>query len=114
MLISLQDTVIGIMALGAYAQKAYSSDMNIELVANQGEKSYNMKITPGNSIVLQKQKVGGLDQPISIEAKGNGIGFAQVSWHYNVPKLQDQEPFDCQEDVMDAGGNEMTLHLCCK
>ena len=102
------------MSFGSYAQKAFSNDMNLNVTVSQGEKSYNIKVSPENSIVLQKQKMGFLDQPITIEANGKGIGFAQVSWHYNVPKLQDQVPFDCQEEVMDHGGNEMMVHLCCK
>jgi hypothetical protein len=100
--------------LSAYAQKTFSNDMNIDLTVSQGEKNYTMKVTADNSIVLQRQKMGGLDEPITVEASGKGIAVAQVSWHYNVPQLREQEPFVCQEDVMDQGGNELVVHLCCK
>lgn len=49
--------MIGIQALGAYAEKAFSASSRIEMKIKQGDLSYTASINPQNAITLQSFKV---------------------------------------------------------
>lgn len=51
---------------------------------------------------------------VEVSATGSGIAFAQISWHYNVDKLNETKPFDCTRTVSQPSASVMNVELCCK
>lgn len=111
---STQDTVVGLQALGAYAEAAYSSNIDMSFTVKNGEMKRSFTVKPDNSVVLQQFKMDNLEQPVEIEATGKGVAFAQISWRYNLATLKDAEPFACDQSVNQASDTDVLLALCCQ
>uniref|UniRef100_A0A914DPR9 Uncharacterized protein n=1 Tax=Acrobeloides nanus TaxID=290746 RepID=A0A914DPR9_9BILA len=111
---STQDTVVALQALGAYAERAYSPTFNVSIKARNGADNQAFSVNPENAIVLQSYELSNLDDPIELEANGNGVVFAQVQYAYNRQVHRDDVPFFCTKEVREArGGNRLQLDLCC-
>ncbi|VDK50291.1 unnamed protein product [Anisakis simplex] len=111
---STQDTVMALQALGAYAEKAYSPTFNVSIIVKSGADNEQFEVTPENAIVLQSYEISSLDEPLQIEAKGNGVIFAQAQYSYYRVATKDDMPFYCTKDVREVhGGNRLQLDLCC-
>lgn len=54
---STQDTVIGLQALGAYAERIYDANFDVQLSVQNGEDVHNFTVSSDNSIVLQSYEV---------------------------------------------------------
>lgn len=54
---STQDTVIGLQALGEYAEKTYDSKFDVQVNIRSGEDQHNFSVNAENSIVLQSYEV---------------------------------------------------------
>ncbi|KAI6203725.1 hypothetical protein M3Y94_00589600 [Aphelenchoides besseyi] len=111
---STQDTVIGLTALGSYAEKTYGSDFNLQLNVQNGEDEHNFTINSDNSIVLQSYELSNLNSPVQIVANGSGVAFVQVQYSYHRQALRDDVPFYCSKDLREVrSGNRLQLELCC-
>jgi len=111
---STQDTVIGLQALGIYAEKTYDSTFNVQLSLTNGEDQHNFTVSADNSIVLQSYELNNLTAPVKIDANGSGVAFVQVQYSYHRQALRDDVPFLCTKDVREIrGGNRLQLELCC-
>jgi CD109 antigen len=111
---STQDTVMALQALGAYAEKAYSPNLSMELAIESGEEKHNFSITNQNAIVLQSYEITSLDSSIKLKASGHGVAFAQVQYTYYRQSMRDDTPFFCTKELKEQkSGNRMELNLCC-
>ncbi|KAI6223646.1 hypothetical protein M3Y99_01446300 [Aphelenchoides fujianensis] len=111
---STQDTVIGLTALGAYAEKTYGSNFDLQLNVQNGEDEHNFTINADNSIVLQSYELSNFDSPVQLVANGTGVAFVQVQYTYHRQALRDDVPFFCSKDLREVrGGNRLQLELCC-
>ncbi|VDN08427.1 unnamed protein product [Thelazia callipaeda] len=111
---STQDTVMALQALAAYAGKAYSPSLNISLTMKSGADEQNFEITHENSIVLQGYQLKNFDDKLELQAKGNGIAFAQLQYSYHRVSTKDNLPFYCTKEVREhRNGNRLQLDLCC-
>jgi hypothetical protein len=54
---STQDTIIGLQALGGYAERTYDSNFDVLVSMQNGEDQHNFTVTAENSIVLQSYEV---------------------------------------------------------
>ena len=57
---STQDTVMALQGLGAYASKAYSPDLNLQVFIESGDDRQNFTVNSQNAIVLQSYEVSHL------------------------------------------------------
>uniref|UniRef100_A0A7E4ZZW4 TEP1-F n=1 Tax=Panagrellus redivivus TaxID=6233 RepID=A0A7E4ZZW4_PANRE len=112
---STQDTVMALQALGAYAEQAYSDDLDLVVSVDAGESGqHNFSVTPANSIVLQSFEIPDVNAPIKVTATGKGIAFVQVQYAYYRQSMRDDAPFFCTKDLKEQkSGNRMELNLCC-
>uniref|UniRef100_A0A1I8AIS1 NTR domain-containing protein n=1 Tax=Steinernema glaseri TaxID=37863 RepID=A0A1I8AIS1_9BILA len=111
---STQDTVMALTALGAYAEKTYSPQFNVQVKATNGADNQDFAVTSENAIVLQSYELSNLDDPVVLSASGSGVIFAQVQYSYHRVAHRDDQPFFCTKDVREVrGGNRMQLDLCC-
>ena len=55
----LQDTVMAIQAIGAYAEKTYSDKVDVEMDVETDSKKHTFKVNKGNSIIQQTYEVIG-------------------------------------------------------
>ncbi|TKR94808.1 hypothetical protein L596_009045 [Steinernema carpocapsae] len=111
---STQDTVMALTALGAYAEKTYSPQFNVQVKAANGADNQDFVVTSENAIVLQSYELSNLDDPVVIQATGSGVIFAQVQYSYHRVAHRDDTPFYCTKDIREVrGGNRMQLDLCC-
>jgi CD109 antigen len=112
---STQDTVIGITALGAYAEKTFVEDINLKVDVEQAGQTTSLTVNRQSAAVLQKSQLSSLKSPVTIRATGKGMAFAQVSWHYNVPKMAEEQAFQCTQDLDETeSGTELNMQLCCR
>ncbi|KAK0422308.1 hypothetical protein QR680_007497 [Steinernema hermaphroditum] len=111
---STQDTVMALTALGAYAEKTYSPQFNVQVKAVNGADNQDFAVTSENAIVLQSYELSNLDDPVVLQATGSGVIFAQVQYSYHRVARRDDQPFFCTKDLREVrGGNRMQLDLCC-
>ncbi|CAB3408447.1 unnamed protein product [Caenorhabditis bovis] len=111
---STQDTVMALQALSGYAAKTYSANQNLQFSVINGKHNHTFNITSRNAIVLQSYQISNLNDPISVNASGNGIVFAQLSYSYYRDSLNDDAPFFCSKEIKEMrGGNRLQLDLCC-
>jgi CD109 antigen len=104
---STQDTVMALQALGAYAERVFSPSFNVSVNMENGADKHTFAVTPENAIVLQSFEISNYDEPITIEASGNGVAFAQVQYSYHRQTLRDDVPFYCSKEIR----NRMQLDL---
>uniref|UniRef100_A0A1I7RL95 A2M_recep domain-containing protein n=1 Tax=Bursaphelenchus xylophilus TaxID=6326 RepID=A0A1I7RL95_BURXY len=111
---STQDTVMALQAMGSYAEKAYTNDFSLQLSLANGPDLQNFTISSDNSMVLQSYELINFDEPIELEANGNGMAFIQVQFSYHRQVFKEDVPFYCSKDLREVrGGNRMQLELCC-
>jgi CD109 antigen len=111
---STQDTVMALQALGAYAEAAYSPEFDVAIRVKNGNAKHSLSVKPENAILFQKVKLGSFHVPVEVSASGQGAVFAQVSWSYNVAKLPDNSPFQCDNSVSQKNADNMLVSMCCK
>ncbi|KAE9548744.1 hypothetical protein FO519_008047, partial [Halicephalobus sp. NKZ332] len=111
---STQDTVMALQALGAYAAKAYSEDLNLQVSIEAGDDRQNFTVTSQNAIVLQSYELPNVDSPVKVTVTGKGVAFVQVQYVYYRQSLKDEVPFFCTKELVEQkSGNRMELNLCC-
>ncbi|CEF64943.1 CD109 antigen [Strongyloides ratti] len=112
---STQDTVIALQALGGYAERVYSSEINAEVkveLANNEEHTFT--INNDNSLVLQSYIINNLDGPITIKGSGDGVVFVQIQYSYHKTTTRDESVFNCSKDIKEVrSGNRIQMDLCC-
>jgi hypothetical protein len=114
---STQDTVIGIQALGALAQRISTTTVSLNVKfnykADDKELDKQMRIDSSNAIVLQRIEMPLSTKYIEIEATGFGAAIVQVSWQYNLAVSAEQPAFflNPQRDKISTE-NYLQLSVC--
>ncbi len=114
---STQDTVIGIQALGALAQRISTTTVSLNVKfnykADDKELNKQMRIDSSNAIVLQRIEMPLSTKYIEIEATGFGAAIVQVSWQYNLAVSAEQPAFflNPQKDKTSTE-NYLQLSVC--
>lgn len=111
---STQDTVIGIQALGALAQRISTTTVQLDVKFNykaEGlDRSKTMRIVPDNVMVLQRNEMPSDLKYIEVEASGFGAAILQVSWQYNLAVSAEQPAF-FMNPLLDKTSTENYLQL---
>jgi len=103
--ISTQDTVVGLTALGKFAEITKSNSTNLNIKATYGEKVINWEVNDGNSEVLHENELSGEILQTAVEATGEGTALVQLTWHFYVEG----------EDKLPAFSIDIKVkHLCIK
>lgn len=111
---SSKDTVMGIQALGAYAEATFTTDLDIEVSIEQMGRKHRVKVNRNNSIATQKLQLDDLFSPVVVEATGYGVAFVQLSGLYNVLHPKQLTPFLCEKSVYQPTAKDLILEICCK
>ncbi len=95
---STQDTIVSLNALTSFSARA-RSDVDMTVTLRSGGWQEEVRITPGNSDVLQIVQVP-LGDTLSISVEGKGDAVLQSVLRYNVPeaRTQVQDVFDITVD----------------
>jgi len=81
---STQDTVVGITALAEMGGRLGSGNVNAAITVHYNDKQANIKVEPGNALVLQSYLLPNTIKTVNITATGEGVSLAQLSYRYNV------------------------------
>ncbi|KHJ40775.1 a-macroglobulin complement component [Trichuris suis] len=111
---STQDTVVALQALAHYAERTYTPDTNLAVTIRNGDHKALFQVNSGNAIVLQTYQINQMHQKIDVSAEGKGVAFVQLNWRYNVKTLPNNQPFICEQKVVQRAPNELILSLCCR
>ena len=95
---STQDTIVSLNALTSLSASV-RSDVDMTITLRSGDWQEEVRITPGNSDVMQIVQVP-LGDALSVEAEGKGDAVLQSVLRYNVPeaRTQVQDVFDITVD----------------
>uniref|UniRef100_A0A0N4Z9Y7 A2M_recep domain-containing protein n=1 Tax=Parastrongyloides trichosuri TaxID=131310 RepID=A0A0N4Z9Y7_PARTI len=112
---STQDTVIALQALGEYAERVYSNDIDakikIELTNNE---EHTFEVNSENSLVLQSYIINNPEGSITIKGSGSGVIFIQIQYSYHKTSTRDDSAFNCSKDIKEVrSGNRIQMDLCC-
>lgn len=114
---STQDTVIGIQALGALAQRISTTTVSLNVKFNYNENdetsSKSMRIDSNNAMVLQRIEMPITTKWVQVEASGFGAAILQISWQYNLAVSAEQPAFflNPQKDKTSTD-NYLQLSVC--
>lgn len=121
---STQDTVIGLQALGAIAQRISTATvkMDVKVVSGKSGAESTTTTTPAsqslhfhtdNALVLQKIQLDNECEWVEIEASGFGTAIVQVSHQYNVAVSAEKPAFflNPQKDKTSTE-NYLQLSVC--
>ncbi|CAD6999787.1 unnamed protein product [Ceratitis capitata] len=82
--VSTQDTVVGIQALLAFAERFSSQANNVQISVQYGQGAETtLNVNGQNSLALQSYELPNTIKNFTISATGRGIAFAQLSYSYN-------------------------------
>jgi len=99
--ISTQDTVVGLTALGKFAQatKANDTDVNIAIIYGEG-KSMNWTLNDENLDVLNEKEIPEAPRDISVQASGEGSALLQLTWSFYVEDIDKAPAFSISVKVI--------------
>lgn len=117
---STQDTVIGLQALGAIAQKISTSTLKMQVdikngnsKAGQASDVQAFSFIPENALVLQQIELKPDAEWVQLEATGFGTAIVQVSYQYNIAVSAEKPAFflNPQKDKASTE-NYLQLSVC--
>ncbi|XP_055329152.1 alpha-2-macroglobulin-like [Paramacrobiotus metropolitanus] len=92
--ISTQDTVVGLTGLAEFAKVFVNPpSMQIDVKYNDQSKQ-SVSVTPQTAVILQTIELPKKPKSISLNAQGNGVALAYLSWTYHVGKPKEDVAFD--------------------
>ena len=98
--ISTQDTVVGLTALGKFAEITKSSSKSLVIDANYGPKTIQWVVQDDNSDVLQENELPSDTREVSIKATGEGTALVQLTWSFYVEDLDKLPAFSIDAMVI--------------
>ncbi|XP_013104389.2 thioester-containing protein 1 allele R1 [Stomoxys calcitrans] len=82
--VSSQDSVVGLQALIAFAERFSSQANNLQLAFSYGSNAETIiNVNAQNSLALQSIELPNNLKNITVSATGNGLALAQVTYRYN-------------------------------
>ncbi|XP_073826156.1 thioester-containing protein 3 [Musca autumnalis] len=82
--VSSQDSVVGLQALVAFAERFSSQANNLQLAFTYGSNAETViNVNAENSLVLQTIELPNNLKNLTVSATGNGLALAQVTYRYN-------------------------------
>nr|AFV94409.1 thioester-containing protein 1 [Euprymna scolopes] len=119
---STQDTILGIEALGKFAQNIKSPTTFTVTVTSDEKDSYTFpEINSEMSTVLYTHVLPSSTKTIHIKGEGTTsedatatYAFAQISWQYNIKLGSADKVFEGKVEYRTLSSNEMALNICHK
>lgn len=112
---STQDTVVGLQALAAMAERIAlpSGDMRIIFAYTSGgeKKDATVVVNSKTGMVLQRHELPRNVREVQLAADGAGFSLAQVSWSYNEATVGKHPLFKLRAEVDDQKSSPSTLAL---
>lgn len=81
---STQDTVVGMAALAALAERLTTTDPQVNVRLIYGARGKNVQVTRDNTMLLQRVELPADTDKVEVTASGSGVAVLQVTYHYNV------------------------------
>ncbi|XP_069971751.1 thioester-containing protein 1 allele R1 isoform X4 [Penaeus vannamei] len=81
---STQDTVVGMAALAALAERLTTTDPQVNVRLIYGARGKNVQVTRENTMLLQRVELPADTDKVEVTASGSGVAVLQVTYHYNV------------------------------
>ncbi|XP_033150802.1 murinoglobulin-1 isoform X2 [Drosophila busckii] len=113
---SSQDTVAGLRALIAFAQKSGYEPAKWDVsVSNKGqrEKTEKLTVNDDNDLVLQTVEFPQGTKSLNFEAKGTGAALVQISYQYNIVEKDPKPSFKVITHILpDTPAAKLELSVC--
>ncbi|XP_034235917.1 pregnancy zone protein-like isoform X2 [Thrips palmi] len=114
---STQDTVVGLQALAAMAERIAlpSGDMRIvfSYAAKGAKQDTPIVVNAKTGLVLQRHELPRDVREVELAAEGSGFSLAQVSWSYNEATVGKHPLFKLRAEVADkTTTNLLVLRVC--
>ena len=118
---STQDTVIGLQALGAIADKISTDNLKMDVSVKHGsakdgepkETDKSFDFTPDNAMVLQQIELKPDAEWVQVEATGFGSAIVQVSYQYNIADAAEKPAFALSANKGNTNNeNDLLLNVC--
>uniref|UniRef100_A0A5S6Q9T9 Uncharacterized protein n=1 Tax=Trichuris muris TaxID=70415 RepID=A0A5S6Q9T9_TRIMR len=111
---STQDTVVALQALADYAERTYTPNTKLAITVRNGDHKALFQVSGENCIILQTYDIHRMSERIDVTAEGVGVAFVQINWRYNMKRLANNQPFICEQKVLQQASNELIVSLCCR
>ncbi|XP_013104374.2 CD109 antigen isoform X1 [Stomoxys calcitrans] len=116
---STQDTVVGLKALIAFAEKYAASGDGKMTIQFEAQTEEGIETTTGefsvdkeNALLLQSHVLPKATRQITLKAEGEGSSLIQLSYRYNVASQKAPPSFTVQHTPKDSYPGQLFMNIC--